>query len=1318
METKVLTQKSIIRGEVRPDLLREETLAGLFGHAARQNADHIALIFGQQSITYEQLNRWTDAIAADLAAYGIGRGSKVGVWWRRGPELHAAILGIVKSGAAYVPIDKEMPAERVELVLSEVKATACFSRFALNTDVPLLSVIPMPENGKAVSVPAGPEPDDCAYILYTSGSTGKPKGIPISHRQICHLVRAEQSVFNIRADDRVYQGFSVSFDMWCEETWISYFAGATLWVADSTTSKAVDELSFVLNQQKITVLHAVPSLLAVMEEDVQLLRLVNAGGEACTPQVVNKWARPGRMFYNSYGPTETTVTATLIALQPGDPITIGAPLPNYNVAVINEQFEILPRGERGELVISGPGVSNGYVNLPELTDKKFVPKPASMAALPGTMIYRTGDAAIINDDGSIDFQGRLDDQVKLRGYRIELGEIESRLNEQPNVSAAAATIKTDTNGQDHLIGYVVPEDENCMDENGMRTELAKILPPYMVPVAIMCLKEMPRMPSGKINRKNLPVPPLLQQVEDERADNSLDLNASIGDRLLAVLHKTFPGRTISLSNDFFTDLGGHSLLAAGFISRLRREGGVPYASLKDVYLHRPLKALAAEWEKRPQSNLQQESIFNKIPQWRYLSCWLAQTVSLLVIYGLYAVQIFTPYVSYYYVSEETDNHLTGILAAVLFYCLIPPLFTVIVVAVKWLVLGKVKEGDYPLWGSFYFRWWLVKAMQRLLSSQIMTGTPLYPYFLRLFGATVASDAQLSNITIGAEDLITIGSDASLSSQVVLNNVIVEDGLLKLRAIHIGAHSYIGSSAVIGGGAVVEEYGELQDLSYLPSGQRIKQGEVWTGSPAQLKETKHPDELPKPHEVTDKRRMLYSMLFFLTLFIFPLFIVLPLLPIIIAIHELDNAAPAYDFTYIMAVPALATLYMLLFAAETIFFTRLLNAGIKPGRYPVYSMRYIKKWLADQFMSLSLIVMHPIYATVYVAGFFRALGAKVGRNTEISTASSVTHPLLEIGDDSFVADAVTLGEADVRAQQLILEKTTICNSSFIGNSALIPQGYTLKSNMLIGVLSTPPSPEQMEATKAKDWFGSPAIGMPRRQESNPFPESLTSKPSFLRKMARSVIEFIRIILPETAIICCSIFLIAYGHDLIVNHPLWEIILLVPVYYLCFMGIPSLLITVVLKWAVIGKYKVQQKPLWTLKVWCSEAITTTYEALSVPFLLDFLQGTPWLPLALRLLGTRTGKRVYMNTTDVTEFDMVYIGTDSALNEDCGPQTHLFEDRVMKVGTVKIGERTSIGARSIVLYDTSIGNDVKIDALSLIMKGEVLSPNTTWTGSPIKPA
>lgn len=1308
----------IVSGAHRPEFLQEETLADIFRVSAKTHGNKPALVFGDTTLTYHELDRWSDAMALHLAENGIKPGDAIGLWWPRSLELHIAVLGIVKAGAAYVPLDREMPAERVETVLKEVGAQGYISEDKLAIDCPQFSVVPQPSASQVIAITPGAQPDNWAYVLYTSGSTGKPKGIPIAHRQICHFIRAEQSVLDVHTSDRVYQGFSVSFDMWCEETWISYFAGAMLWIADAATAKSIDELDDVLRKNRITVLHAVPSLLAVMNDDVPLLRIVNAGGEACTTQVMSRWAIPSRRFYNSYGPTETTVTATLIQLKPGDPITIGIPLPNYNLAVLDEQLNLLPVGERGELVVTGPGLSTGYINLPELTQQKFVPKPAALSALPGNILYRTGDAAIINADGSIDFQGRFDDQVKLRGYRIELGEIENQLSALRDITAAAVVVKKDVNGQDHLVGYVVCDDPVNMNQQHIREQLAKVLPAYMIPSVVMQMPEMPRLPSGKINRKALPVPAMLLENAASVTNEVIDLDAPIEERVIAALRKFFPNREIELSNDFFTDLGGHSLLAAAFVSCLRREANVPQASLKDIYQNRPLSNLVQVWKAKPAPETRAKRIFNEIPTSRFMLCWLAQTVSLLFMYGLFAVQIFFPYLGYYYMVEETQNIPYAITTALCMFCFIPPLFAVSSVGIKWLVIGKMKEGDYPLWGTYYFRWWFVKTMQRLLPSQFLNGTPLYGSYLRRMGVKVAKDAQLAAMTIGAEDLVTIGSDVSISSQVVLDNAFVEDGMLKLRRIHLGDHAYVGSSAIVAGGARIEDWGELQDLSYLQAGKTIGTCEVWQGSPAAFKEKKAMEDLPQPLFVSAGKRRRYSLIFTLMLLIFPFVILLPVLPTIIIINNLDNSTPDYDFSYLVVTPSLALSYIVVFTLVTIVLTRLLQWGIKPGKYPIYSLFYVRKWFADQLMSLSLIVLHPVYATVYISLLFRALGAKIGKNTEISTASSVTHPLLVIGKGAFIADAVTLGESDVRGQQLILEQTVIGNNSFVGNSALIPQGYKLPGRMLIGVLSTPPSKEQLEGERAKDWFGSPAIALPRRQASRTFPAELTARPSAQKVLARSIVEFLRIILPETTILICSILFIAYAHDLVVGRPWWQIALYLPFYYLYYMGLPSVLVTLALKWLVIGKFKPEQKPMWTSKVWRSEAVTSTYEALSVPFLLDYMRGTPWLPIILRLFGVKTGKRVWMNATDVTEYDMVEIGDDTALNEDCGPQTHLFEDRVMKVGPVKIGKRCSIGARTIILYDSEIGDNVNVDALSLVMKGENLQSNSEWGGSPVRPA
>lgn len=1305
---------SIQKGDEIPGLLQAETLIAQFSHTVSLYPHKTALIFNGDSISYKELDAWSNSVAACLSQKGIGNTHFVGVWLQRGLELHAVILGILKSGATYVPLDSEMPVDRVMGVLVEVGAAAYMSALQLPSSIPKIEIpsrTDEPSEAFALS-----RSEAYAYVIYTSGSTGKPKGIPITHSQICHLVRAEQQVLQITGEDIVYQGFSVSFDMWCEETWISYFTGATLVVADAATAKAIDELTDFLNLHKVSILHAVPSLLAAMEPHARFLRLINAGGEACTSQVVELWKKPGLQFFNSYGPTETTVTATMTELAIGDKITIGKPLPNYNIAVVDELLHILPKGQQGELVITGPGVSDGYINRPELTREKFVDNPVDSLRLPGNRMYRTGDAAVMNEDGSIDFHGRLDDQIKLRGYRIELGEIESCLAAIPGIIAAAVALKKDNFDNGQLIAYVELKDRTGFDEPTFKAVLSKLLPAYMVPFAIVPIDLLPRQTSGKIDRKKLPDPPQLL------AGEIIDLikpgkDASLPEKILYCLQKTFPGRAVHLSDDFFTDLGGHSLLAATFVSFLRKEAGLVKVSLKDVYLNRPVQAAADLWQQQQKHVTPDYApAFNRIPHWRYYSCWIAQTFSLFFIFGLFATQVFIPYIGYYYVKVEYDSILYASATSLVMFCLMPPVFSVLIVAAKWLVIGRMKEGDYPLWGMYYFRWWFVKNIQQLLPGQFLNGTPIYAVFLGLLGVRVAADAQLSSFSMGAEDLITIGSDVTISSEVVLNNAWVEEGLLKLRTIVIEDHAYIGSGAVIAGGTTIKAWGELQDLSFLQQGRTIEKNEIWLGSPAQRSSVKTEAQLHIPLIISPAKQRAYRWYFMGTLLLFPFTVLLPLLPVIVSLNALDDSADPYNFTYLWIVPFLSILYIGLFALQTIVLTRWLQAGIKPGKHSIYSGFYIRKWLADQLIALSLTILHPIFATVFISGFFRALGAKVGKNTEISTASSVTHSLLHIGSGSFIADAVTLGEVDIRGQQLILEETVIGDNSFVGNSALIPQGYHLPDNMLIGVLSTPPKEELLKGGNARDWFGSPAISIPNRQSSGVYDSSLTFNPAPVTKFSRTLIEFLRIIFPESIILCCSVFFIAYGHDLVVEEPVWKIVLLTPVYFLGFLAMPSFLITVALKWVLVGIYKPAQYPMWTKKVWFSEAVTSTYEALAVPFLLYFLKGTPWLPLLLRLFGLKTGKRVWMNTTDITEFDMVSIGTDTAMNADCGPQTHLFEDRVMKLGRIRIGARTSIGARSIVLYDTEVGDDVTIDALSLVMKGEKLPGRSRWGGSPVR--
>ena len=481
----------ISRGPARPDLLREETLPDILSATAWRTPDHPAILWGDRVVSYAELDETSNVLAYELRRRGASAHRIIGLFLPRGADLLIAQAGILKSGSAWLPFDADVPRERVEACLESADAwglVTCRDWLPFLRDLagPVWAMEDLLEHGAlpgAEGQPPGARPSDPAYVIYTSGSTGQPKGIVVSHRSICHFLRAENDSLGVRAEDRVYQGFSVAFDMSFEEIWISYLVGATLWIAPAESIADPDHLARAAMRHRLTVLHAVPTLMGLIDDPLPTVRLINLGGEACPDALVGRLARPGRELFNTYGPTETTVSATLARLAPGRPVTIGTPLPNHGLMVLDESRRPLPAGEVGELAVFGPGVAIGYLGRPELTADRFMANPFAEAP-EEARLYRTGDLGRIESDGQITYLGRGDGQVKVRGFRVELGEIEAALADQPGVAAAAVVLRPSSVG-DELVGFVVPG----ADANGhlapaaLRKVLASRLPAYMVPGA-------------------------------------------------------------------------------------------------------------------------------------------------------------------------------------------------------------------------------------------------------------------------------------------------------------------------------------------------------------------------------------------------------------------------------------------------------------------------------------------------------------------------------------------------------------------------------------------------------------------------------------------------------------------------------------------------------------------------------------------------------------------------------------------------------------------------------------------------------------------
>jgi non-ribosomal peptide synthetase-like protein len=541
-------------------------------------------------------------------------------------------------------------------------------------------------------------------------------------------------------------------------------------------------------------------------------------------------------------------------------------------------------------------------------------------------------------------------------------------------------------------------------------------------------------------------------------------------------------------------------------------------------------------------------------------------------------------------------------------------------------------------------------------------------------------------------------------------------MLKFGPITIGKRCFIGAESVLRPFTKMEDDSRLGNLSMLPEGATIPSGEEWVGSPARpLSRKEIPADSARPEPTARAKRVLFGALYGLGIFLLPLVYLVALFPGIILMNYLCFALPGLWF--VAASPVVATIFILFVCLEITLVKRLLLGTVKAGTYALSSWFHVRKWFVDQLMEISLEIIGPLYASLYLPPWFRLLGAKMGRNAEISTAAAATPDLLNIDDESFIADSAFLGAPHIDKGQVTIGVTRLGKRAFIGNSALIPSGSAIGDGSLIGVLSTPPLGVPGASAPSTSWVGSPAIFLPQRQTSKSFSEETTYRPTRKLYFQRLFIEFFRIILPATFFTLLASLMI-YG--VIRFHQECSTLKLILVFPVLYAGcaLAAALVVIAFKWLLMGRYKPDEKPLWSTFVWKNELVTALYEHLAGPFMFDLVEGTPFFGWLLRLLGTKVGKRVYFETTEFTEFDLVKIGDDVTLNVDCTIQTHLFEDRVMKMSTVEIGDGCSVGTASVVLYDTKMHDGASLSDLSLLMKGETLPASTRWEGTPARKA
>ena len=1296
------------------DLDRDELLHELFEATVDAGPDRTAIQIDAQTLSYRELDDQANRLAHELRGRGIGPEDLVAIQLEKSPFLYVAMLGALKAGAAYVPLDPGYPADRVVYILSDCQAKLGITQSSIAAGFgPELAAAGTPlflvdrdaanlEHHPATRISrseTGQTRTSLAYSIYTSGTTGRPKGCLIEHRQICDLIRAEAAVYGIGPDDRVFQCASPAFDASLEEIWMAFFHGAVLLPATKDLMRSGPDMAGRMTELGVTVLSCVPTLLSMIEGDIPTLRVLIVGGEACPRDLAARWHRPGRVIFNSYGPTEATVAATYAVLEPNGPVTIGRPLPNYRAFILDDQLDLVPIGAEGELFIGGEGVARGYLHRDDLTRERFV-----VTERPGggpMRLYRTGDLVRFTDSGDIEYLGRADAQVKLRGFRIELTEIESVLMQCPGVLGAAVTVNP---ALQSLAAFVVPRAGQSINRGLLRETLASRLPPYMMPATLDELPALPMLTSGKVDRKTLPEPktPFLdasRQVVAPRTETEK--------RLTAVFATVFGRQDVSVSDDFFLDLGGHSLLAATTASKLRNLPGLEGASIGDIYQYPTIEKLAAALESRAGTQAPGPARPAYLPSsaGRYHCCALGQALGLVILAGIYAWQWLGPFFTSAYLILDGWSLLASILPALVVYSVSLPVLLLVVILAKWLLLGRMRPGHHPLWGWYYLRFWFVRQLTRAVAIKYMAGTPLLSLYYRLLGARIGRDVFLGGAGLATPDLLDVGDGTSVGYDTSIDGSWVEDGMLHLAPIAIGRNCVVGNRAVLGGHTVMEDGSALDDLSYLAEGGRVPAGERYAGSPA-LSVGQAQPVTPQPMWSFG-----YGLLFTVGVFLYPLLVEGAVFPGMLLMEQLDYIDPYY--WWLFYAPVVAISIVLGICAEVALCKWLFLPRLHEGAFAVRSWFYYRKWFFGQLMQVSLEVLGTLYSTLYLKPWFKLLGAHIGRGSEISTVRHVEPELLVAGDACFLADDVMIGAPRVAGGVISIGYVHVGTKTFVGNSAVVPQGKVLGDGVLVGCLSTTPMTNPVQ--NGTSWFGSPALLLPRRQQAEHFAESRTYAPPRRLVALRYLIEFFRVTLPCTLFVAAATLLMNVIDMIQDTTPLWFQASLLPLLYLGF-GALGFLVVVGLKWLLVGRYRVSNHPLWCDFVWRTELVTGIYENFGVYFLLDLFRGTPFICWPLRLLGMKIGRRCYIDSSWYTEFDLIHVDDEAALNEDANLQTHLFEDRVMKVDGVRVGKRCTVGLKATILYDTTLEDDVALGDLSLLMKGETLPAGTRWQGTPAR--
>ena len=779
-----------------------------------------------------------------LLSQGLKSGDRIGLVFDKTFDTYVALLAVLKINAAYVPLDAGFPNDRITFICSDagVKTILSLSIFSAKLDaidVPKIFLdtaaaeIDAQPKTRPTDAERGAPVDQLAYLIYTSGTTGTPKGVAIEHASICNFVRVAAEVYGMQPGDRCYQGMTIAFDFSVEELWVPLLAGATL-----VPGKPGHEPG----RQRPRRLPAVEARHRdVLRADAARHHRARPAGPAhpaglrrgLSAEPGDALAAAGPHHAQRLRSDRSDRDRTLTELYPNKPVTIGGPLPTYSIVILDEdKDEALARGAMGEIGIAGIGLAAGYLNREDLTQKKFIPDFLHIPNNPSGRIYRTGDLGRINDNDEVEFHGRIDTQVKIRGYRIELAEIESVLEQMPHISQAVVNVYEPEPGAAELVAYYMLKQgaQDPPRERGRR-EAAQ------APAALH---------GAGLSRAARRHPDDDQpQGRPQGAAAAAGVSAWRSAAATSSRRRRRPRRRwsralgdvmkidrISIADNFFQDLGAHSLLMARFGSEIRKRLNISAVSMRDIYLNPTVEKLAAHLDALPPEapmQMNQEPI--RAPSaFAYYTCGFFQFL-VYVGYGTFALWLLVRGLEWVY--EATGNLAYLYTRSVIFGLALFAILTAVPILGKWLLVGRWKATTFPIWGLRYFRFWLVRSLVQVNPMALFAGSPLYNVYLRLLGMRIGRDSVIVSALVPVcTDLISIGDNAVVRRDAIVQGYRARSGMIQTGPIHIGNNAYVGEAAVLDIDTAMEDDAQLGHASSLQSGQRVPNGKHYHGSPAQ------------------------------------------------------------------------------------------------------------------------------------------------------------------------------------------------------------------------------------------------------------------------------------------------------------------------------------------------------------------------------------------------------------------------------------------------------------------------------------------------------